>query len=197
MRRIRALFAREHGYSIVELLTVMTIMTVVIGALTTLFVGASKSELDLNRRFQAQESARLAIDKLRREIHCASAVSPSGSASSITITIPSQCATAQGFTSISWCVLAPPSAPSGRYALYRTTAATCTTSTGVKWADYLTTQPIFDYTAQSSQSLAKLGVALVVDVRQDSTQGTFRLNDSIVLRNSSRTCITGSPVPPC
>ena len=197
MRRIRALLAREQGYSIVELLTVCTILAVVIGALTTLFVGASKGELDMNRLFQAQESARLAIDKLRREIHCASAVSPSGSSSSIVLSIPAQCPTAHGFTSIRWCVVAPPAAPSGRYALYRSTAATCTTATGVKWADYLTTQPIFTYTAQSSQSLANLAVALVVNVRQDSMQGTFKLNDNIVLRNSFRICIAGSPSPPC
>jgi len=197
MRRIRALLAREHGYSLVELLTVCTILAVIIGALTTLFVGASKGELDMNRRFQAQENARLSIDKLRREIHCASAVSPTGSSSSITLTIPSQCPTAHGFTSIRWCVLAPPGALSGRYALYRSTAATCTTANGVQWADYLKTQPIFTYTAQSSLGLGNLGVALVVDVKQNSTQGTFKLNDNIVLRNSSRTCIAGSPSPPC
>ena len=197
MRRIRALLVREQGYSIVELLTVCTILSVVLGALTTVFVSASKGELDMNRRFQAQESARLAIDKLRREVHCASAVSPSGASSSIVITIPSQCPTAQGFTTIRWCVLAPPSAPSGRYALYRSTAGTCTTANGVKWADYLTTPSIFTYTVQSSQSLGKLGVALVVNLRQNSAQGTFKLNDSIVLRNSSRFCIAGSPVPPC
>jgi Tfp pilus assembly protein PilW len=196
-RRIRALAAREDGYSLVELLTVCTILVVIIGALTTLFVGASKGELDMNRRFQAQENARLAIDKLRREIHCASAVSPTGSSSSITLTIPSQCPTAHGFTSIRWCVLAPPGALGGRYALYRSTAATCTTATGAQWADYLRTQSIFTYTAQSSQSLGNLGVALVVNVTQNGTQGTFKLNDNIVLRNSSRTCIVGSPSPPC
>jgi Tfp pilus assembly protein PilW len=197
MRRLRTLLAGERGYSIVELLTVVTILAVVIGALTTVFVGASKGELDMNRRFQAQQSGRLAIDKLRREIHCASGVSPSGSSSSITITIPSQCPTAGGFTSIQWCVLAPPGAPSGRYALYRSTTGTCTTSSGVKWADYLTTQPIFAYTVQSTQSLGNLAVALVVNLRQDSAQGTFKLNDNIVLRNSTRTCVVGSPSPPC
>jgi Tfp pilus assembly protein PilW len=195
--RIRERLAREDGYSLVELLTVCTIMVVIIGALTTLFVGASKGELDMNRRFQAQENARLAIEKLRREIHCASAVSPTGASSSITLTIPAQCPTAQGFTTISWCVLAPPAAPTGQYALYRSTAATCTTANGVTWADYLTTTTIFNYTAQSSQSLANLGVTLVVNLRHDSAQGTFRLNDDIVLRNSARVCIVGSPVPPC
>jgi hypothetical protein len=89
-------------------------------------------------------------------------------------------------------VLPSPVAGAGRYALYRSTAATCSTSS-VKWADYLTTQPIVTSTPQSSASLASLGVALVVDVRKDSTQGTFRLNDAIVLRNSSRTaCVVGS-----
>ena len=197
MRRIRALLAREHGYSIVELLVVCTILAAVVGALTTLFVGASKAEIDMNRRFQAQENARLALDKLRREIHCASAVSPSGSSSSITLTIPALCPTAKGFTAIRWCVLAPPGAPSGQYALYRSTAATCTTANGAKWADYLTTTSIFNYAAQSSQALGNLGVSLVVNLRRDSLQGTFKLNDKIVLRNSSRTCIVGSPVPPC
>jgi Tfp pilus assembly protein PilW len=195
--RLRKRLAREEGYSLVELLTVCTIMVVIIGALTTLFVGASKGELDMNRRFQAQENARLAIEKLRREIHCASAVSPSGSSSSIALTIPAQCPTAHGFTTIRWCVLAPPAAAAGQYALYRSTAATCTTATGAKWADYLTTTSIFNYTAQSSQSLANLGVALVLNLRHDSAQGTFKLNDNIVLRNSSRTCVVGSPVPPC
>jgi prepilin-type N-terminal cleavage/methylation domain-containing protein len=195
--RIRTLVADEQGYSLVELLTVVLIMGIVIGALTMLFVRASNSELDMNRRFQAQENARLAMDTLRREIHCASGVSPSGSSSSIVLTIPSQCPTAHGFTSVRWCVVAPPAAQAGRYALYRSTAATCTTSNGVKRADYLTTQSIFGYTVQSSQSLSNLAVALIVNAKPGSTHGTFHLSDSIVLRNSSRTCITGSPSPPC
>jgi prepilin-type N-terminal cleavage/methylation domain-containing protein len=196
--RIRKRLQSEQGYSLVELMTVVAILGIVVGGLTTVFVSASKGELDMNRRFEAQQNARLAMDKLRREIHCATAVSPAGSSSSsITITIPAQCPTAGGYSSIQWCVLAPPGAWAGRYALYRSTAATCTTSTGVKWADYLTTQSIFTYTAQSSQSLGKLAVALVVNVKRDSTQGTFNLSDNIVLRNSSRTCITGSPSPPC
>ena len=196
MRRLRARLAAEGGYSLVELVTVVAILTVIVSALTTLFVTASKGELDMNRRFQAQSNARLAMDKLRREIHCATAVSPSGSSSSIAITIPSQCPTAGGFSTIRWCVQATPGGWAGRYALYRSTGATCDTS-GVKWADYLTTQSIFNYTAQSSASLASLAVSFVVAVKRNSTQGTFKLNDNIVLRNSARICIVGSPSPPC
>jgi prepilin-type N-terminal cleavage/methylation domain-containing protein len=193
--RIRTLVADERGYSLIELLTVVIILGIVMGSLTTVFVTASNGELDMNRRFQAQENARLVMDKLRREIHCASDVSPSGASSTITITMPSQCPTSGGFTSVRWCVLAPPGAQAGRYALYRSTAATCTTANGVKWADYLTTTSVFAYTIQSSQSLGSLGVALVLNTKPGSTHGTFNLSDNIVLRNSSRTCITGSPLP--
>ena len=194
---IRTLVADEQGYTLVELLTVVIILGLVMGSLTTVFVRASTAEVDMNRRFKAQEDARLVMDKLRREIHCASDVSPSGTSSAIVITMPAQCPTSGGFTSVRWCVLAPPGAQTGRYALYRSTAATCTTSNGIKWADYLTTTSVFAYTIQSSQSLGSLGVALVLNSKPGSTHGTFNLTDNIVLRNSSRTCITGSPVPPC
>ena len=196
IRRIRTRLAGESGYSLVELVTVVAILGIVMGSLTTVFVTASTGELGMNRRFQAQQRARVAMDKLRQEIHCATSVSPTGASSSITITIPSQCPTAGGFSTIRWCVLAPPGAGAGRYALYRSTAATCDTS-GVTWADYLTSTSVFTFTQQSSQSLASLGVALTVDLTPANTLGQFKLQDSIVLRNSARTCIAGSPSPPC
>jgi prepilin-type N-terminal cleavage/methylation domain-containing protein len=195
--RIRAVLSREEGYSLVELLTVVTILGLVLSSLTTIFVTASHGELDMNRRYQAQEQARLAMDKLRREIHCASAVSPSGDSSSITLTMPSQCPTSAGATSVQWCVQTLSTSSGARYALYRSTGATCGAASGVLWADYLRTQQVFTYTPQSSSSLGSLAVALVVNTTTNATIGTFRLSDSIVLRNSTRTCITGSPSPPC
>jgi len=197
MRRLRTRLAGESGYSLVELVTVVAILTIVISALTTVFVSASNGELDMNRRFQAQQNARLAMDKLRQEIHCATSVSPTGGSSSITITIPAACPTAGGVTTIQWCVLAPAGAMPGHYALYRSTAATCTTANGVKWAEYLTSPFVFTYTRQSSQSLATLAVALTLNLRPSGTVGIFKLQDNIVLRNSTRTCIAGSPSPPC
>ena len=49
----------EGGYTLVEMLVVMAILGVVISGLTTIFVSGSHAELDLNRRFQAQQQARL------------------------------------------------------------------------------------------------------------------------------------------
>ena len=49
----------------------------------------------MSNRFQAQQNARLALDKLRREIHCTSGVSPTAQLprTSITITLGSYCPT--------------------------------------------------------------------------------------------------------
>ena len=196
LKRIRRALSREGGYSMIEFLVVMVILSIVVGSLTTVFVSASKGELDMNRRFQAQEQARLSLDKLRREIHCATAVSPTGASSSIALTIPATCPTAGGFSTVRWCVLAPPGAAAGRYALYRSTAATCTTANGVMWADYLRWTSIFTYTMQSSQSLGSLAVSLEVNTKP-VTRGAFDLSDTIVLRNSTRACVAGSPSPPC
>src|SRR5262249_10812817 len=66
----------EKGYSLVEMLTVMAIMGIVLGGLTQVFTSASKADIDMNNRFNAQEQTRLAPDKLRRDIHCAYDASP-------------------------------------------------------------------------------------------------------------------------
>ena len=189
LRRVRD----ERGYTLIEMLTVLVIMGVVMGSLTTVFVSATNSESDMNNRFQAQLTARLALDKMRREVHCASVVS-SGSpslsqASSITITLPSYCVTGSG--SITWCTR---SVSTNRYALYRVAGNSCTG--GSKWADYLAPSSsaptcsgalcIFAYTAQSTASLAKLHVDFPVNLKPSKTVDLYELTDDIVLRNSSR-----------
>lgn len=185
LRRLRA----ERGYTLVEMLTVLVIMGVVMGGLTTVFVSATNSETDMNNRFQAQLTARLALDKMRREIHCASVATPTGVSSSVTITLPSYCKTGSG--SVTWCTR---SNGTNRYALYRVVGSSCTG--GVMWADYLVTSAsvsacsgalcIFNYTAQSPASLAKLGVDLPVNVKPAKTVEGYELVDDIVLRNSTR-----------
>jgi prepilin-type N-terminal cleavage/methylation domain-containing protein len=185
LRRLRG----EQGFSLIEMLTVMVIMGIVMGSLTTVFVSASNSEADMNNRFQAQLTARLALDKLRREVHCASVVTPTGVASSVTLTLPSYCKTGSG--SITWCTR---NIATNRYGLYRVVGATCTG--GVKWADYLVSSStasvcsgalcMFSYTAQSTSSLAKLHIDLPVNVRPSMTVERYELVDDIALRNSTR-----------
>jgi prepilin-type N-terminal cleavage/methylation domain-containing protein len=190
----------ERGYTLIEMLTVLIIMGVITSALTTLFVQASNAEQDSNNRFQAQLTARLALDTFRREVHCASVATPTGSSSSVTITLPtwtnpdgtsSHCRTGSG--SITWCTR---SVATNRYALYRVVGSTCTG--GVKWADYLVPTSsaatcgspaalcVFSYTAQSLTSLAKVHIDLPVNVKPSRTGDLYELADDVVLRNSSR-----------
>jgi prepilin-type N-terminal cleavage/methylation domain-containing protein len=181
----------ERGYSLIELLVTMSILSVVVGGLTTLFVQGSNAEIDMNRRFQAQQGARVAMDKIRREVHCASA--------SVALTLAATCPTSGGSAiTARWCALQMPSpAPTGRFGLYRETGASCTTTNGVLWAEYLTSSAVFNFTVQSTNSLGSLSVDLNINTKPSMAMETFELKDSLVLRNSTRTCITGSPSPPC
>jgi prepilin-type N-terminal cleavage/methylation domain-containing protein len=188
----------ESGYSLVELITVTAILSIVLGGLTTVFVQGSNAELDLNNRFQAQQSARIALDRVRREVLYASAISATAynttPVTTFTETLPSQCIGGGG--SVTWCVLANPAGPSTRYTLYRQLNGACSASS-IKWADWLTTANAFTYTVQSSSSLAKLRFDLRVNLKPSRAFETFRLADDIVLRNSVRSCIVNSPSPPC
>ena len=182
MRRLPPAADRaEAGTSIVELVIVMLVLSTIMGALTTAFVEGTRSELDSNNRVRAQIDAGLALDRLRKDAHCASAISPSGASSSITLTVPSGCPTT-GVTTIYWCALGSGT----RYTLYRDTTA-CTTSSK-PYADYLTSSTVFNYTAPvASTSLGTLNVDLQVNVRPATPTDLFELRDNIVLRNTTRT----------
>jgi prepilin-type N-terminal cleavage/methylation domain-containing protein len=174
LRRLRRLASGRAGYTMIELLMVLAILGTVVGALTTLFVQATNAEFESNRRFQAQQVARVAIDKMRREIHCASAITPAGAASSISVTLPSQCPTAGGtLTTVTY-----DTAGSGqRFQLRRN---------GVKLADYVTLQNAFNYTAPvAGASLGKLRVTLPINTKPTNGR-EWRLVADMVLRNTTR-----------
>src|SRR5439155_12200961 len=103
----------ESGYSLVELLTSMAILSVVITGITTLFVQGSNAEIAMNRRYQAQQQARVAMDKLRRDAHCSSKVVKPNSSTMLILSDP--CVTGG---SVSWCTIASGSF----YTLYRSTS---------------------------------------------------------------------------
>lgn len=171
---------REAGYSLVEMVTVMAIMSVVFAGITDVFVSGSKAQADQDRRFQAQLGTRLALDKIRRDIHCASDVTPYAT-NAITLKLPSGCG-----GDVSWCTSAV-TGYTNRYGLYRQLGTSCSSSTGVKLADYLTSAgafPAFSHTAGCS-CLASLRVDFVVSLK-GSTVGAYELTDTIFLRNSTR-----------
>jgi type II secretory pathway pseudopilin PulG len=177
-RRLR-LLREQSAYALTELLTVLLILTIILTGLTALFVSATGAEVDMRERFQAQQEARVALDALRREVHCASAISQTGPLATVTLTLATGCPTGSG--TVTWCTV---SAGTNRYQLYRKSGGSCD-SDGKLYADYLTLQNVFSYTAPTSTTRAKLHVELPVDVVPADTEAAYRLVDDLVLRNSS------------
>ena len=177
MRRLRG---EESGFTLIELVTVLSMFLITVTCLSYALIAANKAEADMNRRFASQINARIALDQLRREIHCAASVTPTGASASITIVLGTRCPSAGAGTTVSWCT----SGSGMRWALYRQVGVTCTTA-GKKSVDYLTTGTVFSFATQSSSSLAILSVTLPVDTRTGTRP--YNLTDDIVLRNSTRT----------
>ena len=182
IRRAWKRLREQRGYTLVELLVSMSILAAVMTSVSVLLVSATNSEVDMNRRFQAQTEARLGLDRLRREVHCAISVATSGGGSVATLTIPATCPTSGGLTALTWCSVAN----GNRWELWRYQGSACS-GTGRRWASSLTQANLFTYTAQNTSSLAFLSVTLPVNVPGSKAQSNYTLSDNIVLRNSTRT----------
>ncbi len=177
MTRLRILrrLGRQGGYTLIELLLVCAILGTVLASLSVLFLSASSSQIDMNRRFRAQQDARVAVDKMRREIHCSDQITPAGVSAAITVQLPAQCPSAGGaLTNVTYDVVG-----SGqRFQLRRNT---------VVLADFISEQNAFSYTAPvAATSLGRLRVTLPINTTPTNTGKEWRLVADIVLRNTTR-----------
>jgi prepilin-type N-terminal cleavage/methylation domain-containing protein len=183
--RIRTRFAREEGFTMIELLTTMAILGFVMAGILTLFVGGLRAEQDMNERFQAQQNARLALVSMRRDVRTACSWT-AVAASSVTLTEPDAVnGCSSGTTQVTWCASSPSGAP---YTLYRQTGATCAYNNGISKVGSLTTNAIFAANPSCSPGVVarpQLGVTLPVDANLASTNGTYTLSDAITLRNAT------------
>ena len=183
----------EKGYSLIELLVTMVILVIVLGSLTTVFISGSSAESKLNLRFQAQQNARLGLDRIRDDIHCATA------AQAQTInTYPGvklavgNCLAAT--PTVSWCVVQFSTTPV-RYQLFRSTttgATTCTSTDAARMliADYLVSSSAFTTATIPQYTLQRVGLDLKVSANaKSSTADVYELTDSIVASNATR-CVT-------
>jgi prepilin-type N-terminal cleavage/methylation domain-containing protein len=198
----------EGGYSMIEMLVVMTILGVVIGGLVTMFSAGINAAADQNRRFQAQQDGRLALDKMRREIHAGCTISSPATYNTAVTSVTVYFATdncVSGTHTVSYCTVASGT----HYSLYRKAAANCTTPTQ-KIADFLTSSTIFDYlppnshvttlgggtgsaaitTQDGSSTLARLHVDMTLN-QNTRRRDKYRLVDDIAFRNGPRACATG------
>ncbi len=185
----------------IEMIVVMAILSIVLAGLTTIFVSGSNGELDLNRRYQAEQAARLALDRIRGDIHCASAAQAQtiGSYPGVKLAVGG----CQPSTpTVSWCAVLVTSVPP-RYQLWRSTATNniCTSSDSTRSliADYLTTSSnVFTTATIPYQGLETVGVDFRVSVNPSAGHDVYELKDLIVARNSTRCATSPGPcaVPP-
>jgi Tfp pilus assembly protein PilW len=180
---IRKRLRSERGYTLIELVVVLAIFMTIVTALVSLFTSGAKAELDMNRRFEAQQNARLALDRMRRELHCSSGITATAgvAVSSISVALPSQCPSSGG---VAITVVYDTSLVStNRYRIRRTVSGTTTVI-----ADYIMTANgnVFTYTPASATSRALLHVNFQVNINPNEGWKTWRLVDDIVLRNTLR-----------
>ncbi len=67
---VAARLRSDGGYALVELITVMIILGTILAALVGSFVTGMSQEVDQTRREQAYANARVALDRMRLDIHC-------------------------------------------------------------------------------------------------------------------------------
>jgi prepilin-type N-terminal cleavage/methylation domain-containing protein len=188
----------DSGFTLIELLVVMAILGIVLGGLNVMLINGSSAELRLNRRVQAQQQVRMTLDKIRSDVHCASA------AQAQTISTYAGLKLAVGSCSastptVSWCAVPE---TSGRFQLYRSTSTTagviCTASdtTRLLVADNLTSAATLFATPTIPQfALQSVSVDFKVSVNPTVSKDVYRLTDSIVAQNSPRCTTSGGCTP--
>jgi prepilin-type N-terminal cleavage/methylation domain-containing protein len=190
--------ASERGVTLIELIVVMAILLVVIGALSDGFASVSRSEVDQTNRASDEQNARQALDRMRLDIHCASAVQgaqqvldplgvPTGGYL-ITFTETPAIDATQGCpgvtrdaSAVQWCTL---KVNSQRFQLFRSTTH-CDAADATFQVDYVTQANIWPATACQVGRYPTVGVDMPVNrdpVKRPSR--TYELKDEIALRNA-------------
>jgi prepilin-type N-terminal cleavage/methylation domain-containing protein len=206
----------EDGYTMFELLTVMVILGVVLIGLTTSFAAGLSAESGTIRRVQAQENARLALNRMRIDIHCASAApapqeNPFGGFTLTLTETPSTCPSVTTTSSgVQWCTIPDPNVASG-WQLFRflgTVVSDCNgSSSATLLVDYVI-RPTGGWSANTGVtptpadwdgnlwptpptcavgSLPAVSVQLAVNPEPVShATEDYELTDTIALRNATR-----------
>jgi len=179
----------ERGFTLIEMVCVCLLLGVVLTGVTTVMVGGSHAELQNNNRFKAQASARTVLDIMRNDVHnaCAANVANSGALLKLAYIPsgdPTQCGASAANTKVLWCALSSPTT-SGRYALYRSTASTCTSATGILEADKVLSSTLFATASTISvKSRQTVSVSVPISYAQSVYGQSYTLGQDLVLRNT-------------
>jgi prepilin-type N-terminal cleavage/methylation domain-containing protein len=184
--RLARRVSEQAGVSLIELIVTLAVLGIVIATLAGIFAAGTNAEVDLNERFQAQSRARVALTTFRRDTHRACTATFTGSTQVVLRSYPTTATTTSACTTAvaTWCVVGS-TAP---YRLYRAAGATTCSSSNTNMAGDLKTNAVFSDIPGSAGSgtLERIGVNLYVDTDLTDTRQAYRLQDSIALRNATR-----------
>jgi prepilin-type N-terminal cleavage/methylation domain-containing protein len=193
--RRRALAAQD-GFTLVELIVVMLVMLIILAPLSGSFVSALGAQVDQTRRFDAQENARQALDRMRKDIHCAHGVTDpfandfGGETILMTETNVTGTAECPGLvqtnaSAVQWCTIAVTGA-TNRYQLYRENDPnnTCDGSASTFMVDYLTQSALWASPTCVTGQFPTVSVTMPVNIDPlRHAPSTYTLSDQIALRN--------------
>ena len=180
VRRTRS----EHGFSLIELLAVMAILSFVLLGITSLYVSGVRTQANLTASFKAQTALHVGLNKMRTDVHQACSETAQ-SATSVTLSEPP----CDGTKMVTWCTTGSGSA----YSLYRVAGSTCTG--GVDFADYLTGGSVFSYLGPNvtnttpttgSNALPRIHVDAILNATPANAATKYRVIDDLVFRNGPR-----------
>ncbi len=188
----------ERGFTLIEAVMVMLILGTVLAGITTVFVNGTHAELQNNNRFKAQQTARIAMEQLRLDVHNACAVKVISGGGSITfasvpLSDPTRCGStgsSASYPKVNWCALTSPTL-STTYALYRSTATdgTCTTANGTLEADRVTSNAsLFALATCTSgticpEQFTTLTVKVPISFKSTTYGAPYTLSQTLSLRN--------------
>ncbi len=186
--------------TLVELLVAMLLMSIIIAPLIGGFVSMMSAQARQANVVLAQEQARLALERMRKDIHCAHSVgAPLANASGgVTLVLNETNTTgvadcpgivATNSSSVQWCTI-PVGGSTDRYRLFREDDpnASCDGSSSSFQVDYITEAAIWTIPSCASGDFPTVGVDFSVAVNSGTTNaGAYKLDDAIALRNAS-TC---------
>jgi type II secretory pathway pseudopilin PulG len=195
--RVVGRLAQEGGFTLIEAIAVMVLMSILLAPIITSFVTTMSAQARQANVATAQEQARLALERMRKDIHCAhSAGAPLANASGGTTLILNETNAsgvaecpgllAQNASSVQWCTV-PVS--TNHYQLFREDdpSVECSGSQSTFQVDYLTQGSVWTVPGcVETGAYPTVNVSLSIDVSPGtSSEGKYNLGDQIALRNAS------------
>ncbi len=196
--RLARVVCPEEGMTLVELLVAMALMGIILTPIIGTMVSMSSAQARQANVVLAQEQARLALERMRKDIHCAHSVDPpqDNASGGVTLILNEtnttgvvDCPGLLAFNSaaVQWCTV-PVTGYSNRYRLYREDdpTTTCDGTESVFQVDYLTHSSIWTTPSCTGGQYPTVAVAFAMDVFPSTTnEGHYNLDDQIALRNGS------------